>query len=127
MTAADAVKVDGLAQLLRSLHRAGDELADLKAANQEAATIALHGAQARVPTGTGRLAASGRTVAQEGRARFQFGNAQVPYAAIIHWGWPDRGIAADTYGSDGARKTEPLWTAAYSEAIQEVCDSVKGA
>lgn len=127
MSATGTVEVDGLKQLIRSLRRAGDDLADLKEANQQAATIALHGAQARAPIDSGRLAASGRTAKQAARARFLFGGARVPYAAVVHWGWPARDIPADTYGSDGARKTEPLWTESYQTAIQALCNSVQGA
>lgn len=127
MSATDAVQVDGLKALIKSLRRAGDDLSDLKTANQEAATIALRGAQALVPTRTGALAASGRTAKQAARARFMFGSARVPYAGVVHWGWPARGIEENTYGSDGARRTEPVWTAAYSDAVQAICDSVRGA
>jgi hypothetical protein len=63
------VEVDGLRQLIRSLRRAGDDLADLKDANQAAATIALRGAESLVPYGTGKLAASGRTAKQAGHMR----------------------------------------------------------
>lgn len=127
MTNTGSVQVDGLKQLIKTLRTAGNDLADLKAANQEAATIALRGAEARAPTRTGRLAGSGRTAKQAGRARFMFGSARVPYAAVIHWGWPARGIPAQTYGSDGAQHTEPLWTETYAKAVQSICDGVQGA
>jgi hypothetical protein len=122
-----AVEVDGLKELIRSLRRAGDDLADLKDANQAAATIALRGAEELVPYRTGKLAGTGRTAKQAGRARFQFGSARVPYARIVHWGWPARGIPAQTYGTDGARRTEPVWSDTYAKALQAICDTVKGA
>jgi hypothetical protein len=74
------VEVDGLRQLIRSLRRAGDDLADLKDANQAAATIALRGAESLV-----------------------------------------------AYGTDGARRTEPVWSDTYAKALQAICDTVKGA
>lgn len=120
------VEVEGLKPLIKSLRGMGDDLSDLKDANQEAATIALRGASQRVPRSTGRLAGSGRTARQAARARFQFGSARVPYAGIVHWGWPARDIPPDTYGVDGARATEPLWTATYEAAVQALCDNVKG-
>lgn len=121
------VTVDGMKQLIKTMRQAGEDMADMKDANQAAATVALHGADQLVPRASGRLASSGRTARQAARARFQFGSARIPYAAIVHWGWPARGVPADTYGTDGARKTEPIWTATYTEALQAIVNRVRGA
>jgi hypothetical protein len=55
------------------------------------------------------------------------GNAAVPYAGPIHWGWPARRITAQPFIQEAAVATQPAWENAYLEDMQRVVDRVKGA
>jgi hypothetical protein len=121
------VKVEGLATLVRTMRKAGEDLADLKDANARAAAIVVGRASATAPRRSGRLAASVRGTRAAGRARVQAGRASVPYAGPIHFGWPARRIAAQPFLSDAARATEPQWLPTYVKDVQAALDKVRGA
>lgn len=88
-----AVKVEGLRELVRDLQKLGlsvDDLKDVFAAIAErgAAVIA-----AATPVKSGALRASVRGNRAKSKAVVRAGYARVPYAAVINYGWPARGIA----------------------------------
>lgn len=122
----EAVQVDGLRQLVRTLKAAEEDLDDLKAANQRASSIVLDAARPTTPRRTGALAASGRVNKATGKANVLFGNARVPYAPPIHWGFPARHIAANPWVMAAAQQSQSSWLAAYEADLQRVLDSVKG-
>lgn len=121
------VQVIGGARLRSTLKRAGADMADLKDANQEAGQIVAGEARPISPHRSGRLAASVRAARQVGRARIQAGGAAVPYAGVIHWGWPSHNIAPQPFISTAAVATEPQWLPLYLDNVQKLCDSVRGA
>jgi len=122
-----SVKVVGLATLVRTMRKAGEDLTDLKAANDRAAQIVIGEAAATAPRRTGRLAGTLRASRTPGRARIMLGRASVPYAGPIHWGWPARNIAAQSFVSEAARATEATWVPVYAAAVQDALDHVVGA
>lgn len=119
--------VDGAAALRRSLARAGAAAEDLKAANATAAQVVAAAAAERAPRRSGALTATVRGNRAKGSAVVRAGGAKVPYAAPIHWGWPSRGIAPNTFVTDAAIATEPVWLPAYIADLQAILDKVKGA
>lgn len=123
----DAVRVEGLGQLARTLKAAGKSLDDLKEANQSASRIVLDEARTRAPRRTGALANSGRVNNAAKKANVMFGGARVPYANPIHWGWPARHIKAQPFVTTAAEDTRPEWLAEYEKNIQQLLDDVKGA
>lgn len=114
------VTVPGLARLGRDLRKLGEDTADLKDANKAAGEVVAREAATRAPRGpTGNLAGSGRASRAVGRATVVFGGARVPYAGVIHYGWPARGIEAQPFVFDAADATRPEWLALYQAGVDE--------
>lgn len=85
-----AIRVDGVRATADWLGLMGTPDAALKAANNEAANIVAQAAKAgAVFKGktTGRLVRSIRAQSTITTAIVRAGNASVPYAGAIHWGW----------------------------------------
>lgn len=123
----DLIKVEGIKQLRSSMRKAGMDLSQLKSAHAEAGSIAASAARARAPIGpTGKLSASIRSSGTNTAAIVRAGKKAVPYAGPIHWGWPSRGIAANTFMSDGATATENQWMPIFERAVEDAIKQVKG-
>ena len=114
------VKVEGLANLKRSMRAAGVDLADLKQATSEVARIV----QAAAPHRTGNLA--GSITANNAMNRAVVGSRLV-YAGPIHWGWESRNIAANPFVTEAAKATEDIWLAVWLTAVDQILADVKGA
>lgn len=121
------VEVEGLAQLRRSLRGLGEDLADLKDANRDAARVVATAAAARAPRRTGRLAASLRPARAAAAASVVAGSAQVPYAGPVHWGWPARHIEGNPFAMQAADATRHVWLPIYERELQRALDRVNGA
>lgn len=90
---ADAIRVDGLRDLQRELRAlSADAAKELQQANKAAAEIVAQDAKTRVPRRTGRLRQSVRATATQRAGSVKAGGARVPYAKVIHFGWPARRI-----------------------------------
>jgi hypothetical protein len=122
--AAGTARVEGARELRRALKQAGEDLEDLKDANQAAAKIVLAEADRGVPRKSGALARSGRTNRAAGKANVLYGNARVPYAPPIHWGWAAHGIEPNPWVSRAALASQPEWLGEYSKAVQRVLDKI---
>lgn len=88
----NGVQVEGLNQTVRALQRFGAEVDDLK---EVFAGIAAEGARLAssfAPVKTGRMAATIRGNRAKNKAVVVVGRARVPYAGVINYGWPRRGI-----------------------------------
>lgn len=120
------IRVEGAANLRRTMRKAGDDLGDLQEAHAAAAAIAGARARETAPQRTGRLASSVRWSGAKATATVRAGGASVPYAMPIHWGWPARGIPAQPFISEAARATESAWTAVYEAAVEAILHRVKG-
>lgn len=120
------VQVDGVRELRRTLRQAGDDLADMKAANQAAADIAAAAAKSRAPRRSGALAGDIRASGTKTAGIVRAGRARLPYAGPIHWGWPAHNITANPYLTDAAQATEPVWVPLYMKHIEQQLDKVKG-
>lgn len=123
----DAVEVEGARELRRTLKRAGDDLGDLKDANQRAGQFVANAGSQRAPHLTGALAGALRASRVAGGATIRAGSASVPYAGPIHWGWPAHNIKAQPFLSDAATETEPEWLPIYEEDIAKIVDRIEGA
>lgn len=121
------VRVEGAAQLRRTLRKAGQDLNDLHDAHKRAANVAAAGGKAKAPVGdTGRLAGSVRGAGTKTAAIIRAGFAAVPYAPVIQWGWPAHNIASNPFLTEGAQDTEPQWFGIYREAFDKALNQVKG-
>ena len=121
---ADKTEVIGLDNLRRTLNRAAREVQDLKTAPAEAAGVVVRAT--RAPAVTGRLAGSVRAATEKNTGIVRAGGGGVPYAGVIHWGWPRRGIRAQPFLSDAAQSSEPTWTQAYEKEVDHILSKVKG-
>ena len=121
--------VEGARQLRATLRKSGDDLGDLKAANQQAASIVAPAATSRAPKRSGSLEKTIRPGATKTAAIVRAGNnrkAGVPYANPIHWGWFKRGIKPHPFLSLAAQATEQQWQTAYEAALAKVLEQIKG-
>lgn len=119
----------GARNLRRTLEKASVDVALLKDANKEAANIVRPVAKAKAPKRTGAMAKATRTSATRKAGTFSMGNrkgGKVPYAAVINYGWPAKGIRATMFAQEAAKTTEPVWTANYLRFVDNVLSKVKG-
>lgn len=119
-------ELKGAAQLRRTLKAAGDDLADLTAANTRAAKVVEEATLGLVPIDSGWLASTIRSSGTKTAGTVRAGNASAPYAGPIHWGWPARNIPANPFAADAAKLTEAVWGAIYTEAVDKALDRIKG-
>lgn len=131
------VRIEGAARLRRTLKQAGVDMAELRSANREAARSILPIAIGMAPVGTpppahwnvpqpGRLKASMRVAATNRAGIVRAGRKSIPYAGVIHWGWPQRGIRARPWIMTTAQDNEHVWTSVYMDHVDDVLKQIKG-
>lgn len=125
MASQPVVRVVGARELRAAMRRAGHDLADLKDVNADVAQLASRQARTDAPRLTGRLAGTVRPGATQSAAILRAGGRSVPYAAVIHWGWPARHIAPHPFLVQAAEETEPSWLALYRRAVDELLARVE--
>lgn len=118
------VEVRGARKLRAACKRADVDLDDLREAHAAAARIVEGAARGRVPTRSGTLAASLRSSGTKTAAIVRAGGARVPYAGVIHWGWPRHNIGAALFITGPAEATEPEWVAVYERAVDATLDKL---
>lgn len=121
------VEVDGLRRLRTTLRKAGGDVKQLKQANREAANSIVPIAAAVAPVGnTGNLKASIRAGATVKAGILRLGKKSVPYAGVVHWGWPKRNIKPNTFAADAAIRNQHIWQQAYFDAVEDAIRQVQG-
>jgi hypothetical protein len=120
------IEVEGLAEFVRDLKRAGDKDAEveLKRAHRDAADVVAKAARPMVPTSSGALLGTLRTAATLKSGRVALGKKAVPYANPIHWGWLRRHITPNPFLLDAfdARRAEVLDT--FERSVERLVDSI---
>lgn len=94
------LKVKGLKELTRAMQEIGIPKDAIKQSGKLAAEKVMNEAKSLVPVRSGKLRDSirlGATAA--GKVTIRAGNARVPYANPIHWGWYKRHIAPQPFFS----------------------------
>lgn len=121
-----AVQVRGLDAMRRALRLLQPEFAKaLRTANLEVAQrIVAPIAAQQAPKRTGALARDVRGLATQNRARVAVGRSALPYAAPIHWGWPARNIARNTFLNRAADIGRPLVEDAYERTVSRSLHAV---
>lgn len=117
------VKIEGLAAFRRSLAKAGADMADMKRANETAGQTVARAGSSRAPRRTGALAGSLRPARQAARARV---SSTLPYAGVIHWGWPEHNISPNEFLVEAAVETQPEWLRDYETDLQRIANTVHG-
>ena len=82
-----SVQVEGLREAIKRLESLGAQKGELVSINLQAAETLIAAASPLVPRRTGNLASTLRASKTKGYAQVAMGNARVPYANPIHWGW----------------------------------------
>jgi len=119
-------QVKGLDNFIRTLRRAGADMEELKDANAAAGAVIVSAAKARAPRKSGALAGSIRSARQARRVLVMAGGARVPYAGVIHYGWPRHNISPQPFLTDAAQETQPTWLPKYNSDLQKILDKVRG-
>lgn len=90
-----SVRTTGLAKTARALEKAGADSTDMKQLMYDIGMLVVNASQP--PVLTGRLRASIRAGRGKTKAVVRAGGASVPYAPIIHYGYPARNIQPRPY------------------------------
>lgn len=111
--ATTGIKVQGLRETVRSLERMGVDVQDLKAAFSAISREVASEATGIVRVASGAARNSIRIANTKNKAVVRAGSARVPYAGVLNYGWPARGIEGDEFltgpaNRDTARKAAQI-------------------
>lgn len=110
-------QVTGLRSTLRALEAAGADAEDMKDLMHSIGETVASAARPRTPVGHGRHPGALRDSIRAGRGKtkavVRAGSSRVPYAGVIHYGWPAHHIAPHPF------LTEAL-QAEHREVFQEL-------
>jgi HK97 gp10 family phage protein len=118
--------VIGAKELRKTMKKAGEDLADLKAVHAKVGELVADVARQLAPKRSGQLAGTIRAAKLAGGVSVKVGTAGTPYANPIHWGWPKRNIEAQPFLSDAATQSEPRWVALYEDELNKIIERVEG-
>lgn len=123
----DPVRVEGAAQLRRTLKGASkDLLKQMAVTHREVSGLVATQARPAAPRRSGALAASLRPGGTATKAIVRAGGAGVPYAGPIHWGWAARSIPANPFIAQVVDTNETQIVEAYTARVDDILDQVKG-
>jgi hypothetical protein len=95
------IEVTGLGKALRALSEAGDYATDMKELMHSTGEIVATAARRRAPYQSGALQGSIRAGRGKTKAVVRAGSkARVPYAGVVHYGWPARNITGSEFMVD---------------------------
>jgi hypothetical protein len=89
------LRVEGLGKTLRQLSKAGADAQDMKDLMHEIGMMVVRAA--KPTTISGKLSNSMRAGRGKTKAVVRAGGARIPYAGVIHFGWPARNIAPNPF------------------------------
>lgn len=119
-------EIVGLDELLASLEQLEREAEDPREANLEAAELLVRSARTRINSVSGRLAASGRAIEDDGDGVAEFGGGSIRWAAPVHGGSYDRPqggfVAPNPYLDDAADAEDTQIGEIYDDHLERVLD-----
>lgn len=89
------LRVEGLRKTIRQMEKAGVDSQDMKVLMHELGMIVVKAASP--PRDSGTLAGTIRAGRGKTKAVVRAGGARAPYAGVIHYGWPARGISPNPF------------------------------
>lgn len=114
-----SVKVEGLNRVLRKLNAAGADAENMRQLMHSLGNMVI--GRTDVPRRTGTLAATLRSGKGKTKAVVRAGYAtRVPYAGVIHYGWPARNIKAQPYLTDALQKSKAQVFTALEAGIDDL-------
>ena len=120
MARSSGVQITGLREAVRDLQKLGVSVEDLKAAFGAISDQVVSEATRIVPTESGRLAGSIRPARTKNKAVVRAGSASVPYAGVINYGWPSRGIEGTGFLTDPANSNAAEYARQIDDAIRDL-------
>jgi hypothetical protein len=117
---AQSIKATGVKELRRELRRMGNDLEDLKALNLDVATLVSDRAKDIVPRRTGNLADTIRPAGTKTAGRVRAGFKRVPYAGVIHFGFPARRIQPQPFLYDALDQRRGEVFDAYFKGVKKI-------
>lgn len=114
------VRVEGLNECVRSLKKLGDDLGDLKEANNTLGREIASRASAVAPKRSGRLAASIKTNKAAKKVQIKAGGTRAAYAGVIEYGWPARNIRPQPFLRKAAFENRNYIVEEYEKNIKQV-------
>lgn len=112
------LRVEGLGKTLRKLSKAGADAQDMKDLMHSIGMLVAKDAHA--PVRSGALGASLRAGRGKTKAVVRAGGARVPYAGVIHYGWPARNIAPNPFILDALQRQRSTALTKLDEGIQQI-------
>jgi hypothetical protein len=119
-----AIKVTGAKEFRSAMKAMGADLSDLTAINRRLAEAVAGEARAGAPVLTGRLAGSVRPGATRTRGYVKAGSGSIPYAGVIHFGWPRHNIAPNPFIYDALDDKKSEVIEAYEAHIEALVEKV---
>lgn len=114
------VSVKGLREVVRSFNQYEGAIKDLKEANYAIGSKVSKTASAIAPNASGALAGSIRASRAKQKVQIKAGGTRVPYAGVIEYGWPARGIEAQPFLRRAAWTDRNYVKEQYSQNIQAI-------
>lgn len=112
------VRIEGLRRTVRALEGAGTDATDLRDLMHRLGSIVVDAANP--PQRSGTLAGTVRAGRGKTKAVVRAGGARAPYAGVIHYGWPARGIAPQPFLTDALQAKRGAVFAALDAGIAEL-------
>lgn len=119
------VRVHGLNKAIRALEKAGADSEDMRELMHEIGEVTARRARQLVPVGkTGRLRASIRAGRSKTKAvvRAGYERKSMPYAGVVHYGWPARDILPDLFMVQALDQTRDECIARLEGGIGEILE-----
>ena len=98
----------------------GDDMQDLKELNLDVATLVSTRAKDIVPRRTGNLADTIRPSGTKTAGRVRSGFKRVPYAGVIHFGFPARGIKPQPFLYDALDQRRDEVLDRYFQGVKKI-------
>lgn len=117
-TGSGRVRVEGLSRSMRALTKAGADAQDMKDLMHSIGSIVVDAADA--PAKSGALAGTIRAGRGKTKAVVRAGGARTPYAGVIHYGWPARGISPQPFLTEALQANRSAVFAALEAGIDEL-------
>lgn len=112
------VRIEGLRETVRTLERLGVEVEDLRQAFGAISDDIVEEARDEVEVDSGALQSTIRPARTKNKAVVRAGSAGVPYAGVINYGWPARGIEPSDFLTGPANRDEAAKAAAIEANLE---------
>jgi hypothetical protein len=122
------LRVQGAANLRRTLKAAAGSVQDLKDVHKDVADLVAGRARITAPVGPppDHIRDTIRGAGTATAAIVRVGRARTPYGRPLHWGAPRRHIKAQPWIYDAAKDLSDRWVPMYLHRVEKIIDSVEG-